>query len=55
MGEEVGGTYQVVEKSNVDLAEEMASLMGAQRGVEANVTAARTADQMMGTLLDMFG
>lgn len=51
--EQVGGETRVVERSNVNLAEEMTDMRIAQRGVEANVVALRTADEMLGTLLDI--
>lgn len=36
------------------LAANLVDLKAAQRGVEANVVAARTADETVGTLLDVF-
>lgn len=42
-----------VELSNVDLAEEAVNQILAQRGFEANLNTLRTADDMLGTVLDM--
>ncbi len=42
-----------VELSNVDLAEEAVNQILAQRGFEANLHTLRTADDMLGTILDM--
>lgn len=39
--------------SNVDLAEETVEMLLGQRGYEANLQTIRTADQMLGTLLDV--
>lgn len=41
--------------SNVDLGEEMVSLLTGERGFEANLKTLETQDQMLGTLLDMVG
>ena len=41
------------ELSNVDMAEELVSTIPTQRGYEANAKAIQTADQMMGTVIDM--
>lgn len=46
-------TGGVVEMSNVDLAEEMVGMIVTRRAYEANVKAIKTADEMLGTLLDM--
>lgn len=43
----------LVELSNVDLAEETVDQIIAQRGFEANVSTLKTADDMLGTILDM--
>lgn len=40
------------ERSNVDLAGETVEMLLGQRGYEANLQTIRTADQMLGTLLD---
>jgi flagellar hook protein FlgE len=42
-----------VELSNVDLGEETVSQIIAQRGFEANLRTLKTADAMLGTLLDI--
>jgi flagellar hook protein FlgE len=42
-----------VELSNVDLAEEAVNQILAQRGFEANLHTMQTADDMLGTVLDM--
>ncbi|MEW6489993.1 MAG: flagellar basal body rod C-terminal domain-containing protein [Thermodesulfobacteriota bacterium] len=42
-----------VELSNVDLAEETVEMLLGQRGFQANLQTLRTADQMLGTLLDV--
>jgi flagellar basal-body rod protein FlgC len=41
-----------VELSNVDLGEEIVNQIIAQRGFEANLNTLRTADTMLGTMLD---
>lgn len=42
-----------VELSNVNLAEETVNQIIAQRGFEANINTLKTADDMLGTILDM--
>lgn len=42
-----------VEVSNVNLAEEMVGMIVTRRSFEANVKAIKTADEMLGTLLDL--
>lgn len=42
-----------VELSNVNLADEAVTQIIAQRGFEANISTLRTADDMLGTILDM--
>ncbi len=42
-----------VELSNVDLGEEAVNQIIAQRGLEANLQTLRTADAMLGSILDM--
>ncbi|MEO5955583.1 MAG: flagellar basal body rod C-terminal domain-containing protein [Nitrospiraceae bacterium] len=42
-----------VELSNVDLGEETVNQILAQRGFEANLRTLHTADDMLGTILDM--
>jgi len=44
--------YMQVELSNVDLAEEAVSQILAQRGFEANLRTMKTADDMLGSILD---
>ncbi len=43
----------VSEQSNVDLAEELAQTMIAQRGYEANIKALQTQNRMLGSALDI--
>lgn len=49
----IGPGGDTVELSNVDLAGEMVGMIEAQRGFEANVKVIKTADEMLGTLLDI--
>lgn len=42
-----------VELSNVNLAEEAVNQILAQRGFQANISTLKTADDMLGTILDM--
>lgn len=42
-----------VELSNVDLGEEAVNLILAQRGFEANLSSIKTADEMLGSILDI--
>lgn len=42
-----------LELSNVDLGEEAVNQILAQRGFEANISTLKTADDMLGTLLDI--
>jgi len=44
-----------LEASNVDLATEMVDQTLAQRGVEANVKTIQTADEILGTVMDLIG
>lgn len=46
-------TGGAVEMSNVDLAQEMVGMMVTRRSYEANVKAIKTADEMLGTILDL--
>ncbi|MFC1484599.1 flagellar basal body rod C-terminal domain-containing protein [Candidatus Neomarinimicrobiota bacterium] len=48
------GEQMVQMISENTLAENTVALMADQRTYEANATVARSADQMMGTLVDMF-
>lgn len=43
----------LVELSNVDLGEETLNQILAQRGFEANLNTLKTADEMLGTILDI--
>ena len=45
--------YAPVELSNVDLGEEAVSQIIAQRGFEANLRTLQTADNILGSILDM--
>ncbi len=47
--------YVAREMSNVDLGEEIPQTMLAQRGYEANLSVIRTADEMLGSLIDILG
>ena len=42
-----------LELSNVDLAEEAVNQILGQRGFEANIQTVKTADEMLGTILDI--
>ena len=42
-----------LELSNVDLAEETVNRIIGQRGFEANIQTVKTADEMLGTILDI--
>ena len=42
-----------LELSNVDLGEEVVNQILAQRGFEANISTLKTADDMLGTILDI--
>lgn len=44
---------EMVEQSNVDLAEEFTGMITGQRGFEANLAALRTADEMEQSVLDI--
>jgi flagellar basal-body rod protein FlgC len=43
----------LVEQSNADLIREMPDLIMEKNGFSANITTLKTADQMMGTLIDL--
>jgi flagellar basal-body rod protein FlgC len=49
------GQMEEKQMSNVDLAEEIPQSMVAQRGYEANLTALRTYDEMVKSILDIIG
>jgi flagellar basal-body rod protein FlgC len=44
---------QLVEKSNVDVGEEMPNVIVGQRAYEANLKMLKAADEMVGSLLDI--
>ena len=46
---------KLVEKSNVELAEEIPNLTVAQRSYEANLKMIKTEDEMLGSILDIVG
>lgn len=45
--------FTQVERSNVDIATELVDQIIARRGFEANLRAVNTADDLLGTLLDL--
>jgi len=51
--EETEEGMELVEMSNVDLAKEMVNMMIDQRSIEANLKALKTADEMLGTIIDI--
>lgn len=51
--EQTAGGEQLVEKSNVDLTEEIPDLMLTKRFYQANLKAIQTEDEMLGSLLDI--
>ncbi|PID71907.1 MAG: flagellar biosynthesis protein FlgC [Desulfobulbus propionicus] len=53
--EQTSDKMEYVEKSNVDLAEEMPSMMMSQHTYNANIKTMQTADEMAATLLDIKG
>ncbi len=53
--EETAEGLQPVEQSNVDLTEEIPSLVVARRAYQANVKVIQTEDEMVGSLLDIKG
>lgn len=50
---DTGNGAAKLELSNVDLGEEVVNLIIGQRGFEANLQTIKTADEMLGTLLDI--
>ena len=50
-----GESQNVPERSNVDLGEEFIAQMVNRRGDEANIQTLKTAEEMQGTLFDLFG
>ena len=53
--ENTGNGQETVEKSNVDLGEELPRLMLTKRYYQANLRLIRTEDEMHGSLLDVKG
>ena len=53
VAEPTDNTIALVEQSNVDLVQEMPDLIMEKNGFSANITTLKTADQMMGTLIDL--
>ena len=53
--EQTADGYLPVEKSNVEIAEEIPRAMVNTRSYEANLKTIQTADEMMGSLLDVRG
>ena len=51
--EQTSSGEELVEKSNVDLTEEMPDLMLTKRFYQANLKTIQTADEMLGSLLDI--
>jgi flagellar hook protein FlgE len=51
--EATDGQFTEKELSNVDLAEEIPQTVVAQRGYEANLTAIRTQDELMKSVIDI--
>ena len=50
---DTGGNQTMVELSNVDLGEEAAQQIAAQRSFEANLQTLRTGDALLGSILDI--
>ncbi len=53
--EQTGGGEEMVEKSNVELTEEIPDLVVARRSYQANLKVIQTQDEMIGSLLDIKG
>ncbi len=51
--EQTGDGYEMVEKSNVELTEEIPRMLVNRRSYQANVKTIQAADEMLGTLLDI--
>ena len=49
----LAGDTLSISPGGTDLAREMTSMIGTQRSYEANAVAVRTADEMLGTVLDI--
>lgn len=52
-GDSGASTPDLPEPSNVDLAKEMANLIIAKHGYTANIKTVKTADELLGTLLNI--
>ena len=50
---DTGGHQTMVELSNVDLGEEVAQQISAQRSLEANLQTLRAGDALLGSILDI--
>lgn len=46
---------QLIEKSNVDVGEEIPNVVAGQRAYETNLTILKITDEMVGSLLDVVG
>ncbi len=53
--EPTGNGDALIEKSNVDLAEELPQMMIDRRAFQANIKTIKTQDEMLGSLLDIKG
>jgi flagellar hook protein FlgE len=53
VSQSTGTGQDIVELSNVELAEEMPQMNVSLRGLQSNTAAVRTEDEMLGTILDM--
>ena len=53
--EPTGDGYEMVEKSNVELSEEIPQMLVNKRYFEANIKTIQAQDEMLGTLLDIKG
>ena len=53
--EQTNKGFSLVEKSNVELSEELPNLMLTRRFYQANLKAIKTAEEMLGSLLDVKG
>ena len=51
--EQTAQDEEPIERSNVDIGEEMVNLLSGQRGYEASLRTLKTADEMVGSLLDV--
>ena len=53
VNEETAQGEELVEKSNVDLVEEMTNLITVKHGIAANIETIKAEDKMLGSLLDL--